>query len=98
MSLIGAGEGQSIPQISFAYSAIDLSLEKKPILAVFNMIPIPPLDGSRVVVGLLPSDLAEKYLKLERFGFIIIFGLLYLGLLDYIIGPIASALLKFLLG
>jgi Zn-dependent protease len=67
------------------------------ILAVFNLIPIPPLDGSRVVVGLLPDDLAEKYLGLERFGFIIIFGLLYLNVLDFIIGPIAGGLLNFLL-
>lgn len=67
------------------------------ILAVFNMIPIPPLDGSRVLVGLLPDDLAEKYLKLERFGFIIIFGLLYLGILDVIMIPIAKLLLDFLL-
>ncbi len=68
------------------------------ILAVFNMIPIPPLDGSRVLVGLLPDDLAAKYLKLERFGFIMIFGLLYLGVLDKIMLPVAGILLKFLLG
>ncbi len=68
------------------------------ILAVFNMIPLPPLDGSRVLVGLLPDDLAAKYLKLERFGFIIIFGLLYLGVLDAIMIPIAGGLLRFLLG
>ena len=41
--------------------------------------------------------LAEKYLGLERFGFIIIFGLLYLNVLDFIIGPIAGGLLNFLL-
>ena len=68
------------------------------ILAVFNLIPLPPLDGSRVLVGLLPDDLAAKYLKLERFGFIIIFGLLYLGVLDAIMIPIAGGLLRFLLG
>ena len=46
------------------------------ILAVFNLIPIPPLDGSRIVIGFLPSDLARSYLRLERFGVFIIFGLL----------------------
>jgi Zn-dependent protease len=48
-------------------------------LAIFNMIPIPPLDGSRLVAALLPTRLAVQYLSIERFGFIIIFGLLWLG-------------------
>ncbi|MFC1453237.1 site-2 protease family protein [Verrucomicrobiota bacterium] len=67
------------------------------ILAVFNLIPIPPLDGSRIVVGFLPSDLARSYLKLERFGFLIIFGLLWLGALDRVIWPLAGLLLNSLL-
>jgi len=49
------------------------------ILAIFNMIPIPPLDGSRLVAAVLPTRLAVQYLSIERFGFIIIFGLLWLG-------------------
>jgi Zn-dependent protease len=67
------------------------------ILAVFNLIPIPPLDGSRVVTGFLPSNMVSGYLSLERYGFLIIFGLLYLGILDYIFNPIATMLLHFLL-
>ena len=60
------------------------------ILAVFNLIPIPPLDGSRVVIGFLPSHLISGYLSLERYGFLIIFGLLYLGVLDRILYPIVT--------
>ena len=67
------------------------------ILAVFNLIPIPPLDGSRIVVGFLPPDLARGYFRLERFGFLIIFGLLWLGMLDRLIWPIAEGLLRLLL-
>ncbi len=67
------------------------------ILAIFNLIPIPPLDGSRVVIGFLPSHLVSGYLSLERYGFLIIFGLLYLGVLDYILIPIAALLLQVLL-
>lgn len=67
------------------------------ILAVFNLIPIPPLDGSRVVIGFLPSHMVSGYLSMERYGFLIIFGLLYLGALDRILIPIASALFQFLL-
>ena len=67
------------------------------ILAVFNLIPIPPLDGSRIVIGFLPAYLVPKYLSLERFGFLIIFALLWFGLLDYILWPIANGLLRLLL-
>jgi Zn-dependent protease len=48
------------------------------ILAVFNMLPLPPLDGGRVAVGLLPDALALPLARLERYGMLIIFGLLFL--------------------
>jgi Zn-dependent protease len=51
-------------------------------LALFNLIPIPPLDGSRLVAASLPTRMAIAYLSIERFGFIIIFGLMYLGVFD----------------
>lgn len=68
------------------------------VLGVFNLIPIPPLDGSRVVTGLLPEEWAGPYMRLERFGFIIIIGLLYLGVLDRVINPAAVFLFRLLLG
>lgn len=49
------------------------------ILCFFNLIPIPPLDGSRLVYHLLPSHLAEGYARLERYGFIILIGIIFLG-------------------
>lgn len=67
------------------------------ILATFNLIPIPPLDGSRVAIGFLPNHLVPRYLRLERYGFLIIFGLLWLGALDYVIWPIADGILGWLL-
>ena len=47
------------------------------VLAVFNMLPLPPLDGGRIVLGLLPPGLAVRYAKLERYGMAIIVGLLF---------------------
>lgn len=61
------------------------------VLAVFNLIPIPPLDGSRIVSGLLPEDLAYKYERIAPFGFIIIVVLLMSGLFS-ILWPIISGL------
>ena len=58
------------------------------VLAIFNILPIPPLDGSRVVMGILPRELGIRYAKLEPYGFIIIFGLLYLGLIGSVIWPL----------
>lgn len=74
------------------YQAIVVNL----VLAVFNLIPIPPLDGSRVAIGLLPSSAARQYATIEPYGFIILFILLYLRLFDYIIYPIVGFLLRIL--
>lgn len=57
-------------------------------LAVFNLIPIPPLDGSGVLMGFLSEESAQRYDRLRPYGFIIVLGLVYLGLLQVIIRPI----------
>jgi Zn-dependent protease len=53
-------------------------------LCVFNMVPIPPLDGSRIVMGVLPRALAEPYSRLEPFGLIIVLVLLQLGFFKFL--------------
>jgi len=49
------------------------------ILCFFNLIPIPPLDGSRLLYHLLPPNLAASYARLERYGFVILIGIIFLG-------------------
>jgi len=61
------------------------------LLAIFNMIPIPPLDGSRLVMGILPNELARPYMRLEPYGILIVLLLLSSGFLDIFILPLISA-------
>jgi len=64
------------------------------ILAVFNMLPIPPLDGSWVLYHLLPRNLAEAYRRIFPYGFIILIALLATGALGSIIGPLYRLVLQ----
>jgi Zn-dependent protease len=67
-------------------------------LAVFNLFPLPPLDGGRVMVGILPGPLSVKLAKLEPYGFIILIVLLMTRTLDHIIDPPTEFLLRLYLG
>ena len=76
------------------------------VLAVFNMMPIPPLDGGRVAVGILPRPLAERLARLERWGLFIILAIVFLlpfvgshvgldlNLLPWLLGPPVDALIQ----
>lgn len=66
------------------------------ILAVFNLIPIPPLDGSRIAAGLMPKNIAYQYNKIEPYGFIIVILLIYLGIFNRIIFPVVKIILTLL--
>ena len=58
------------------------------VLCIFNFLPIPPLDGSRIVTGLLPENLARTYASFERYGFIVILILAFSGVLGTVIFPV----------
>lgn len=79
------------------------------VLCVFNMLPLPPLDGGRVAVGLLPDSLAFPLARLERYGILVVLFLLFvlpyvgertgidLNILGWLIGVPADALIRFVL-
>ena len=60
------------------------------VLCIFNFLPIPPLDGSRILTAILPDRLALSYMKVERFGFVLILVLAFSGILSKVIVPIIS--------
>ena len=61
-------------------------------LAMLNLFPLPPLDGGRIAVSLLPYPLAVRFARLERWGFPILIVLLYLGALDVTVWPLVDIL------
>lgn len=66
-------------------------------LAVFNLIPIPPLDGSKILYVLLPPQWLEKYFWLEQYGFIILMVLLALEVIQAFMNPIVFLLIRWIL-
>lgn len=68
------------------------------VLAVLNMIPIPPLDGSRVVYWMLPPRAAAAYYRLEPYGTLVLMALIMMGVLGRIMMPVIRPLLSLLLG
>ncbi len=57
------------------------------VLAVFNLIPVPPLDGSKIMIGLLPGQLGIAYARLQAYGVLILIGLIYFRITDLLVLP-----------
>lgn len=79
--------------IAVAYAGIIINIS----LMVLNLLPILPLDGGRILVALLPNNLAYQFAQTERYGFFILVGLIALGWLGKIITPIVLFFLNFLI-
>jgi Zn-dependent protease len=81
------------PASSFLGSLLHVNI----LLAVFNMVPIPPLDGGNVLAGLLPRGAAVAFDRLRPYGFLLLYGLMLTGMLYVLIAPPYRLLLSWLL-
>jgi Zn-dependent protease len=78
------GEAILVPLNSTLIASVWINL----VLCIFNFLPIPPLDGSRIVAGLLPPELARSYASFEKYGFILVILLAVTGVLSKLIIPL----------
>ena len=89
-----ANTGTGLDQMSARLLFTGLTLNV--LLAVFNMIPVPPLDGGNVLAGLLPGRAAAVLDRIRPYGFLVLYALLLTGVVSTVVQPIAGMITSWL--
>jgi Zn-dependent protease len=100
LALVAAMILRTVPvsNAPFLFDLLSITCYVNILLSVFNLVPVPPLDGSRVVAGLLPPGLRKAYESITPYGFLVVIGLFYLGLMDRVILPLSDLIFSLLVG
>jgi Zn-dependent protease len=85
------------PEISPLANLLFLMVQTNLVLAFFNLIPVPPLDGGNVMLGLLPPGLAVHYSALRQYGFLILYALMLTGVASAFITPPTNFMMRLLI-
>lgn len=90
----------SMPDFAYAEALAEMArvgININGVLMILNLLPLPPLDGGRIAVSLLPMQAALKFAQLERYGMIILLGLLFFGGLELIMRPLLRVFYRVLM-
>lgn len=82
----------TVPMLGMAVRGIEFNV----VLMVLNLFPLPPLDGGRIAISLLPPRMAQPFAMLERYGIVILMLLLFTGVLGTVMMPFVGFVLRFI--
>jgi Zn-dependent protease len=98
LALLSALVIRTLPfsRVPFFFDLLSITCYVNILLSLFNLVPVPPLDGSKVVAGLLPAPFRKPYESVAPYGFLVILGLFYVGLMDKLIFPLCDFIFSLL--
>lgn len=93
-NLVHSAPAVAVPVLLMAIAGVFVNL----VLMAINLLPVPPLDGGRILTGLLPLPMARAFARIEPFGLIILIVLLITGVVRWILGPVVFGAIDLLPG